>query len=112
MPAYYPVTHTNWWIDYQLFGLNLRWYHLENIAMHAASAILIWLALRKLKIAGAWLAAALWALHPIHVESVAWITERKNTLSVLLYLISFHCYLRAIAVGSGLRVQATTATTQ
>jgi tetratricopeptide (TPR) repeat protein len=111
MPAYYPVTHTSWWIDYQLFGLNLHWYHLENIAMHAASAILIWLALRKLKIAGAWLAAALWALHPIHVESVAWITERKNTLSVLLYLISFHCYLRAIGVGVGFTVQASRSAT-
>ncbi len=106
MPAYYPVTHTNWWIDYQLFGLRLPFYHIENIAMHAASAVLIWLALRKLKIAGAWLAAALWAVHPMHVESVAWITERKNTLSVLLYLISLHCYWRAIRTkGSGFGVQ-------
>jgi tetratricopeptide (TPR) repeat protein len=108
MPAYYPVTHTSWWIDYQLFGLSLPWYHIENIAMHAASAVLIWLALRKLGISGAWLAAALWALHPIHVESVAWITERKNTLSVLLYLISFHFYLRAAGAGfaSRLRVRS------
>ncbi|HTL30864.1 MAG TPA: tetratricopeptide repeat protein [Tepidisphaeraceae bacterium] len=108
MPAYYPVTHTSWWIDYQLFGLDLRFYHIENIAMHAVSSVLIWLALRRLSVPGAWLAAALWALHPIHVESVAWITERKNTLSVLLYLISFHCYVRASGMrrgGWGFRVQ-------
>lgn len=106
MPAYYPVTHTSWWIDYQLFGLRLPFYHIENIAIHAVSAVLIWLALRSFNITGAWLAAALWAVHPIHVESVAWITERKNTLSVLLYLISLHCYWRAVrreGSGFGLR---------
>ena len=63
--------------------------------LHAANVILVWLVGRRLALPGAWLAAAVFAVHPVHVESVAWVTERKNVLSGGLYLAAFLAYLRA-----------------
>lgn len=72
---YYPLLHSFFWVQHRLFGDNPGPYHLVNLCLHGANAALFALLLRKLRIPGAGLAAALFALHPVAVESVAWITE-------------------------------------
>lgn len=91
---YYPLLHTGFWIQHALWGDATPGYHLVNVALHAGSACLFAALLRRLSVPGAWLAACLFALHPVSVESVAWISEQKNTLSTLLYLGSALFYLR------------------
>jgi protein O-mannosyl-transferase len=91
---YYPLLHNAFWIEYKLWGDAVVGYHLLNILLHGAAACLLLLVLRRLEIAGAPLAAAVFALHPVQVESVAWITEQKNTLSAIFYLAAILVYLR------------------
>jgi len=92
LQQYYPLAGTSFWIDYQLWGLWSPPYHVENILLHASAALLFWKLLQKLQVRGAKLAGAIFALHPIMVESVAWVTERKNTLSLVFYLGTLLAY--------------------
>jgi len=91
---YYPAVHSAFWLFSQLWGENTLGYHLVNIVLHASSAFLVALILRRLAIPGGVLAALIFAVHPVHVESVAWITELKNTLSGVCYLAAALLYLR------------------
>jgi tetratricopeptide (TPR) repeat protein len=90
---YYPLTLTSFWIQHQLWGLNPMPYHVINIALHALSGVLVYFLLRRLRVPAAWLAAALWVLHPVNVESVAWITEMKNTQSGAFFFGAILCFL-------------------
>ena len=91
---YYPLTHTFFWLQHRLWGDAPLGYHLVNLGLHAAAASMAGLILYRLGIPGAFLAAAIFALHPVHVESVAWISEIKNTLSTVLYLGAAIAWLR------------------
>ena len=98
--TYYPLVLSSFWVQHALWGLKPFPYHLVNIAMHAACVVMLWLVLRCLKVRGAWLGAALWGLHPVQVESVAWITELKNTQSCLFYLLAIWFFLKWRAAGT------------
>lgn len=93
-PQYYPVVFSTFWLEYQAWGDWAPGYHLVNVILHAVNAGLVYLVLSRLSVHGAWIAAVLFLVHPVHVESVAWITERKNTLSAGLYLAAAWSYLR------------------
>ena len=93
-----PFTLTTFWLEYALWGLSPLPYHLANVLMHGADAIVLWRLLSSLRIPGAWLGAALWALHPVQVESVAWITEMKNTESALFFLLTILFFMKALEV--------------
>ncbi len=91
---YYPLVHSVFWVGHQVWGDNVVPYHLLNILLHVSSALLLWRILLRLKIPGAWLAAAIFALHPVQVESVAWISELKNTLSGFCFFSAAFFYLK------------------
>lgn len=90
---YYPLAHSAFWTEAQLWGDHLLGYHLVNIVFHALSSFLIIVILRRLSVPGAMLAGVVFALHPIQVESVAWMSELKNTLSGVFYFAAMLAYL-------------------
>ncbi len=98
---YYPVTFTAFWLQYHLWGPHAWGYHAINALLHGVNAVLVRRLLSRLGVPGAFLAAAVFALHPVHVESVAWITELKNCLSGTFYLLSLGRFLRFFGLVEG-----------
>jgi tetratricopeptide (TPR) repeat protein len=91
---YYPLLHSAFWLEHGIWGDATLGYHLINVLWHATSACLLVALLRRLAVPGALLAGLLFALHPVCVESVAWIAEQKNTLSTVFYLAAALAWLR------------------
>ena len=91
---YYPLVHSVFWVEHRLWGEWAPAYHLVNLLLQAFSALLLLKILQRLEVPGAWLAAALFALHPVQVETVAWVTELKNLLSGIFYFASALAYLQ------------------
>jgi protein O-mannosyl-transferase len=91
---YFPMKSTVLWVVYQVFGAHTSPYHVLNVGVHAANAVLLGRVLRRLAIPGAWLAGLMFLVHPTHVESVAWVSECKNTLSLLFALLSLLAWFR------------------
>ncbi|MGD0656287.1 MAG: tetratricopeptide repeat protein [Thermoguttaceae bacterium] len=92
---FWPMTYTMLWIEWRLWGRNPTGFHVTSLILHIVETLLIWIILRKLSIPGAFLAALIFAVHPVNVESVAWISEQKNTMTMLFFLLSILWYLKA-----------------
>src|SRR5580704_2185934 len=90
---YYPLLHSAFWMEHRLWGDAVFGYHLTNLVLHAGAAYLVVMIMQRLELPGAWLAGFLFALHPVCVEAVAWISEQKSTLSTVFYLSAALIYL-------------------
>ncbi len=91
---YYPVSNSALWFEWRLWGVSTAGYHVVGLILHIVEALLVWLILRKLSIPGAFLAAVIFTLHPVNVEAVAWIAQRKDMLAMLFFLLSILWYLK------------------
>ena len=103
--CWHPLTWLSHELDCQLFGLDAGWHHLMSVALHATNAVLLFLLLRRMT--GAFwrsaIVAALFAWHPLQVDSVAWIAERKTVLSTLFLILTVMAYLRHVRAPSAAR---------
>ena len=91
---YWPVTSTTLWVEWRLWGMHAAGYHATNLLLHIAECLLLWRIFSLLRIPGAYLAALIFAVHPVNVESVAWIAQRKNLLAMLFFLASIFCFVK------------------
>ncbi|MDE0420330.1 MAG: tetratricopeptide repeat protein [Gammaproteobacteria bacterium] len=91
---YWPIVYATFWLEHKLWGLDPLGYHIVNLVLHLVNSLLVWRLIGRLAVPGAWLIAAVFAVHPVHVESVAWIIERKDLLSGLFYLTAFLTWMR------------------
>lgn len=96
---YFPLVLTNFWAQHALWGVEPFGYRIVTLVFHVFSALLLWQVLRRLRVPGAWLGAAWWALHPVQVESVAWICELKNTQSAVFFLAAILSWSRFVESG-------------
>src|SRR6476660_3588179 len=90
---YFPLAYSTFRIEHALWGLNTTGYHWVNLLLHVGNALLVWVVLARLGVPGSWMAAAIFALHPVQVESVAWITERKNVLMGFCFLLTLIAWI-------------------
>jgi protein O-mannosyl-transferase len=93
---YFPLVYTMFRFERAWWGLSPTGYHFVNILLHLANALILWSLLARLRVPGAWLAGAIFALHPVQVESVAWITERKNVLMGLFFLLTIRAWVEFV----------------
>jgi tetratricopeptide (TPR) repeat protein len=106
---WHPLTWLSHMLDFQLFGLNPKWHHLTNLLLHIANTLLLFTVL-KLMTGALWqsaFVAALFAVHPLHVESVAWVAERKDVLSTMFWLLTMAAYMRYVRLGGAKRYMIT-----
>ena len=93
---YWPLVYTTFWLEHKLWGYAPAGYHIVNVLLHLVNTLLLWRLIERLAVPGAWILAAAFAVHPLHVESVAWVIERKDVLSGLFYLAAFSTYIRFV----------------
>ena len=93
---YWPLVYTTFWLEHKLWGFDPTGYHIVNVMLHWVNTLLVWHLVRRLAVPGAWVVAAVFAVHPLHVESVAWVIERKDVLSGLLYLAAALAWMRFV----------------
>ena len=91
-----PLVYTTFWLEHKLWGFDPTGYHIVNVLLHWANTLLVWYLVRRLAVPGAWMVAAVFAVHPLHVESVAWVIERKDMLSGLFYLAAVLTWIRFV----------------
>jgi tetratricopeptide (TPR) repeat protein len=101
LPQWYPLVHSTFWVEHHLYGDQAAGYHVLNVLLHALNGILLWRVLARVGLPGAWIAGLLFAVHPVHAESVAWVSERKNVLSGAFYLGSLLAWLRFAGLAEG-----------
>ena len=93
---YWPLLYTTFWIEHKLWGFSPAGYHIVNILIHFANTVLLWRLLVRLAVPGAWFVAAVFAVHPLHAESVVWIMARKDMLATLFCLAALLMWLRFV----------------
>ena len=93
---YWPLVYTSFWLEHKLWGFAPVGYHIVNVLLHLVNVLVLWRLMLRLAVPGAWMIAAVFAVHPLHVESVAWVIERKDLLSALFYLTAVLTWLRFV----------------